>query len=133
MLRLLKKIKKYSSVFWTSSFSILYLSLSTIAYADDSFKGPSIGNIASNVTGSFGDLATLITYGSYVAGCGFALSSILKFKQHKDNPQQIPIGTPIALLFVAAALIFLPTIFGTANETIFGGSGIIGGTTGVTS
>jgi hypothetical protein len=37
-----------------------------------------------------------------------------------DNPTQIPIGTPIALIFIAAALIFLPTIFNVAGGTIFG-------------
>ncbi len=95
--------------------------------------GMSIGQIATTVTSSFYGVAQLITAGSYIAGMGFALGAILKFKQHKDNPQQIPIGTPIALLFVAAALIFLPTIFGTANQTIFGGSGSVGGVTGVST
>jgi intracellular multiplication protein IcmD len=36
----------------------------------------------------------------------------MKFKQHKDNPTQTPIGTPIALVFIAAALLFLPSILG---------------------
>jgi len=31
------------------------------------------------------------------------------------DPAQIPLGTPIALLFVSAALIFLPTIFGVSG------------------
>jgi hypothetical protein len=33
---------------------------------------------------------------------------------------QIPIGTPIALLFIATALLFLPTILGSSGQTIFG-------------
>jgi intracellular multiplication protein IcmD len=74
--------------------------------------GITIGNVASNITGSLGNLAMLITAGSYVAGFGFAIGAILKFKAHKDNPTQIPVGTPIALIFIAAALIFLPNIFG---------------------
>lgn len=94
--------------------------------------GQSIGTIAGTVTTSFSGLARLLTATSYIAGIGFALTAILKFKQHKDNPQQIPIGTPIALLFIAAGLIFLPTIFGVANQTIFGGSGQMGGISGTT-
>ncbi len=101
-------------------------------YAGAVTSAPSIGSIATNITTSFYGIARLVTAGSYIAGMGFALSSILKFKQHKDNPTQIPIGTPIALLFIAAALIFLPTIFGAANSTIFGGSGSAGGISGVT-
>ena len=95
--------------------------------------GMSIGTIATMVTSSFYGIAQLITAGSYIAGMGFALGAILKFKQHKDNPQQITIGTPIALLFVAAALLFLPTIFGTANQTLFGGSGSAAGPTGIST
>ena len=47
---------------------------------------------------------------SYLGGLGFALVSIMKFKQHKDNPTQIPVGTALALVFIAAALLFLPTL-----------------------
>ena len=93
-----------------------------------------IGQIATNVTDTFYGIAQVITAGAYIAGMGFALAAILKFKQHKDNPTQITIGAPIALLFIAAALIFLPTIFGVAGQTIFGASGgSVGGVTGVST
>jgi hypothetical protein len=39
--------------------------------------------------------------------------AIIHFKQHKDNPTQTPISNPISLVFIAAALLFLPTIIGT--------------------
>lgn len=76
-----------------------------------------IGTMAQNITDSFGQVAQLITAESYIAGSAFAAASILKFKSHKDNPTQIPIGTPIALVAVAAALLFLPTILTTAGTT----------------
>jgi intracellular multiplication protein IcmD len=88
------------------------------AYAADD-----IGAIAKNVTDTFTNLAKLITAASYLAGLGFAIGAIMKFKQHKDNPTQIPIGTPIALVFIAAALLFLPSILGVTGATIFGGEG----------
>lgn len=89
-----------------------------------------VGEMASTITGSFKQLTKLITAGSYLAGLGFAVGAIMKFKQHKDNPTQIPIGTPIALLFIAAALLFLPTILGIAGATMFGSSGSTAGPTG---
>ena len=90
-----------------------------------------IGSVASNVTSSFTALTQLITAASYIAGLAFAIGAILKFKQHKDNPTQIPIGTPIALLFVAAALLFLPSILTVAGDTMFGaGTGQTAGPTG---
>ncbi len=94
-----------------------------------------LGDMALTITKSFEGLAKLITAGAYMAGIGFVMASMLKFKAHKDNPTQIPIGTPIALLFVGSALIFLPHIFVIAGYTIFGGTGGaagINGTTGLT-
>jgi intracellular multiplication protein IcmD len=74
---------------------------------------------------SYGNIASLISAASYVAGFGFALGAILKFKAHKDNPTQIPIGTPIALLFVGAALLFIPTIFSVSGATLFGSTALV--------
>lgn len=79
-----------------------------------------LGSVADSITGSFTSLASLVTAASYVAGTAFAAASILKFKQHKDNPTQIPIGTPIALEAVAAALLFLPTVLETTGTTSMG-------------
>lgn len=74
--------------------------------------------VETNVS-SYGNIAKLITSASYVAGFGFALGAILKFKAHKDNPTQIPIGTPIALIFIGAALLFVPTLFSVTGVTDF--------------
>ncbi|WP_425411908.1 type IV secretion protein IcmD [Legionella massiliensis] len=90
----------------------------------------SLGGMASSITGSIGSISKLVTAGSYVAGLGFSLGAIMKFKAHKDNPTQIPIGTPLALTFIAAALLFLPSILGVAGQTMFGGSGTVAGATG---
>jgi len=92
----------------------------------------SLGDMASGITGSFTQIGYMITGGSYIAGVAFSIGAIMKFKQHKDNPTQIPIGTPIALLFIAIALLFLPSIFGVAGQTMFGSKGQTAGPTGTT-
>ena len=93
-----------------------------------------LGTVAGYVTSTFDQIAMLVTASSYVAGLGFAIGAILKFKAHKDNPQQITVGTPIALMFVAAALIFLPSMFEVAGNTLFGsGNGESAGVTGITT
>jgi len=89
-----------------------------------------LGGMASNVTKSFTSVTKLITAMSYVAGLGFAVGSIIKFKAHKDNAQQTPIGQPIGLLLVAVALLFLPTLLSVAGTTMFGGGQSTGGPTG---
>ena len=103
--------------------SITTLTLLALLSQEAVAGGMTLGNMASNITQSFTSLAKLITAGSYLAGLGFSVGAIMKFKQHKDNPTQIPIGTPIALVFIAAALLFLPSILGVAGSTMFGSSG----------
>jgi intracellular multiplication protein IcmD len=94
------------------------------------FAVGNIGNLASNITSNFASLTKLIMAGSYLAGLGFSVGAIMKFKQHKDNPTQIPIGTPIALVFISAALLFLPSILGMTGQTMFGAAGTTAGPTG---
>ena len=90
-----------------------------------------IGGMASSITSSFENLSKLITASSYLGGLAFAIGAIMKFKQHKDNPTQIQIGTPIALVFIASALLFLPSILDVASATMFGSSGgTVAGPTG---
>ncbi len=78
----------------------------------DVLTASNVGAAASELRASMSDLAKLITAGSYVAGVAFALGAIAKFQAHKINPTQVPISHGIVLLFIAAALIFLPAIFG---------------------
>src|SRR6478672_2742852 len=92
-----------------------------------------VGSVAAQVTGNVANIARLITAAAYVAGLAFAVGAIVKFKAHKDNPTQIPIGTPIALLFVGAALIFVPSVFKASGSTLFGASGSVAGVSGITS
>ena len=100
------------------------MSLALIAYAGNAVAdGLTIGGMADSITGSFASLTKLITAGSYLAGLGFSVGAIIQFKSHKDNPQQTPIGKPIALVFIAAALLFLPTILSVTGSTMFGSSG----------
>lgn len=103
----------------------------SLAFAASAADSKSIGGVANTVIKSFGSLAKLITAGAFIAGMGFMIGAVLKFKAYKDNPTQIPVGTPIALLFIAAALIFLPQIFTTVGHTLFGTSftpGTVSGT-----
>jgi len=106
----------YRNVMMFLLFSLIFL-LAPSAFAI------TVGGAASKMTASIKGLAKLIGVGSYVAGLGFSIGAVMKFKQHKDNPTQIPVGTPIALVFIAAALIFLPTVMGSLGDTMFGTGG----------
>jgi len=79
-----------------------------------------IGDIANTIVLTFQNVGRLMLACSYISGIGFTIASIFKFKQHRDNPTQIPVGTPIALLGIAVMLIFLPGIIKPVGFTIFG-------------
>lgn len=96
-------------------------------------SGTGIGAVAGAVRGNLKNIASLITAGAYVAGMGFGVGAIVKFKAHKDNPTQVAISVPIAMLFIAAALLFVPSVFKTTGATLFGASGIQAGVSGVAS
>lgn len=111
--------------------------MATVALAAPSGGGAStgsgIGMVAGQVTSNMANIAKLITAAAYVAGMAFAVGAIVKLKAHKDNSTQVPVSTGIVLLFVAAALIFVPTVFKVSGATMFGGSGEVGGISGITS
>ena len=96
-------------------------------------QSTTLSGVAQNIMSSFSDLAKLITAAAYIGGLGFAFAAILKFKEHKDMPQQTGIGKPISLLFIGAALLFLPMVFSVAGSTLFGTGGTAGGISGTTS
>jgi intracellular multiplication protein IcmD len=118
--KLVKKI-----VLWVGGLTFLGMGTAALAVSG-------VGSIAANVTSNLGNIAKLITAGSYTAGMGFAVGAIVKFKAHKDNPTQTTIGVPIALLFIGAALIFIPSVFATSGATLFGTSGNVAGVSGTT-
>lgn len=117
-----KKIRKTENHYWLASVVCLGL-IVLISQEAAASNTLTVGGMASKITESFSSLTKLITAGSYLAGLGFSIGAIMKFKQHKDNPTQIPIGTPIALVFISAALLFLPSILGVTGATMFGSSG----------
>ena len=76
--------------------------------------------LAMGVTVQVITIARLLSTVSYVTGVGFALSRILQFKAHKDNPQQIPLSKPVVTIIVATCLLFLPSVLGIAGTSLFG-------------
>ena len=60
------------------------------------------------------NLAQIITAGSYAAGVAFAVAAGLKPKGPHADAGKTPIGTPIALEIIAAALLFVPATIPTS-------------------
>jgi len=113
------------------------LLLSNLALAAGGTLDPAttktLGQVASQIIDSFADVARFITASFYLLGTGFIGSAIFKFRAHKDNPTQIPVGTPIALTFIGAAFLYTPSLFGTAGMTMFGGDATAAGPGGLST
>lgn len=94
------------------------ISVSSILFLTNGYAEDTLGSMADSIHESLKQFEAVIGTGSYVVGLAFAIGAIMKFKQHKDNPSNIPIGTPIALLFVAVALVFLPSLISLTGTTM---------------
>lgn len=93
-------------------------------------KATTIGGMASTLASNFNAVGKLMIGTAYIAGIGFGIAAIFKFKQHKDNPTQVPIGTPFALLAVSVLLVFLPGLYQPAAKSVFGTGSVSGGFSG---
>ena len=119
---------KYKQLLKFAVFSIAFAGVAAYAagtgtptgVVDTSATSGDIASMASNVGLQVKGVVKLMIGVSYLAGVGFGIAAIFKFKAHKDNPTQVPIGTPFALLAVSILLVFLPGIFKPAARSVFG-------------
>jgi hypothetical protein len=79
-----------------------------------------VNDVKIGGTGLEGDLRALAT--TFPSGLQGTIAAVNGFADGK----QVPISIPIALLFIAAALIFVPGVFKDVIEKMFGPRGIDG-------
>jgi hypothetical protein len=106
--------------------AISFLSFNKIVYANSILTqhhvkhAETLSDLADNLVSQIDSVAQLMVALSYVSGVGFAISAIYKFKQHKDNPTQVPVANAFAILAVSILLVFLPGLFKPAARSVFG-------------
>jgi uncharacterized membrane protein HdeD (DUF308 family) len=81
-----------------------------------------IGDLAFNLISQAPAWELLITAVTYLIGISFIISGVIKIKNHRDAPQQVPLLAPIIFLIVGAFLIYFPSTIQILAETIFGSS-----------
>ena len=108
--------------------AFLLLTLSPLAgmkmTSGENFIGSDDGNsgikaIFNNVYSDFGQIAELMGGVAYLAGLIFVFASMLKIKQHRDNPAQVSISTALIFLLAGVGLIFLPSTLQEGATTLF--------------
>ncbi|MAH61216.1 MAG: type IV secretion protein IcmD [Legionellales bacterium] len=98
--------------------NILLLGLTSAAAFAEGEVG--LGQIAVGLLNQYRYFAQLILGTAFIAGICFFIAALFKFKQHKDNPAQVTIGTPFAMLAISVGLLFLPGFIKPTGETLFG-------------
>lgn len=88
-------------------------------FASSAFAFNSLGDAAVGLTDSMGYLVQFMTSISYVIGFAFGVGAILKYKIHRDSPNQVSLAVPIVLIFLCLALVFMPMVFAAYGKTIF--------------
>jgi len=89
-----------------------------------------LSEATTKLTGVVGSLSSLALAIAFICGLGFVISSMMKFKKHKDNPQQMPLSTPVTELCLGVALLFIPAISKIAGYSVFGHDAIVSSRTG---
>ena len=92
-----------------------------LAFMSQLATAMTVGQSFASITFTLPSFSKLIIGVSYLCGLGFGVASLFKFKQHKDNPQQNTIGTPIVMFVLSTALVYLPGFYSPLRATFFGG------------
>ncbi len=97
----------------------LITAASMVVGTDALAAGGGIDDMGNRLKTQIGSLTDLIGASAFVVGLVFGASGLMKFKQHSENPQGVPITHALVRLLVAGGLIALPSVLGTSVGTLF--------------
>jgi hypothetical protein len=84
--------------------------LSTLAWADNAMSLGSVGDIATTLSTVVMGISKLLFYAIIVCGIAFILGAIIQYKNHRANPQQVRLSTPVIFLIVGIVLVGFPLL-----------------------
>ena len=73
---------------------------------------PSLGGLSENATGPIAVVGSIAESACFVAGGAFILGTLVRYKEHRDNPTQVTWGQIITLFLLGVFFILLPFITG---------------------
>lgn len=81
------------------------------------------GEVSTTATGLAQVCGRFLMACCFAIGFGMAMSAIMKYKYHRENPSAIPISVPIVHFLFGMALILLAIFFIYTSPYIFGADG----------
>ncbi|MAH61218.1 MAG: hypothetical protein CMF42_02900 [Legionellales bacterium] len=88
----------------------------------------SISSSLAGVISLFTMISQIFTGMAYIVGLMLFIAAIMKFRQYRENPQQVQIGQPLTLFGLSVTAIFLPGFLNLAG-VFFGGQSVGAGAT----
>lgn len=88
----------------------IIVAISLLLFAAMAMANDSLGQVSLSLMGPMGVLTKVILFISVICGVGFFLGSLIQYKYHRDNPQQVRLSTPIVLFLLSLILIGLPLL-----------------------
>jgi len=89
-----------------------------------------LGAVFTNLITVLAPAAQFITGAAYVAGVGFGIAALLGFKNHSEQPQQVPMKQPMIKAVVAVCLVYFGYFLQNSAGTIFGAGAATTGVAG---
>lgn len=129
------KTSKVNAAFsWQNALAFFLFLLTAIIALSPAHAASDANDVARNIVQTSDRLPALVSAFSYLLALLFAVTGILRLKEHVSNPTQTPLRTPIIRFLVGGGLLALPIIYQAMATSINGGtnpvfdpSGPIGG------
>ncbi len=106
---------------------IAFMAIDSVAYAQATggvgvnFGGAkTLGGVIRNAYGSLDGIPGILSVIAYLFGLLLAFRALLDFKNHVDNPSQVPLADGVKKFFAGGALFSLPFISKVVVGTLFG-------------
>ncbi len=100
-------------MFHTVIFFITYWFFFPVAYAEkgnEVGQATSLGQASINAIEPISIFTTVLYDLCYILGTAFVLGSIIRYKEHRNNPSQTPISRVIMLLIFGLILLVIPVL-----------------------
>lgn len=90
--------------FWQGLISI------AATYSIPAFSQVGLGQVAGNATTATDLMTSVLCDIFYVIGIAFVVASVVKFREHRDNPSQTPLMRPVMFLIIGLLIGVFPFI-----------------------
>jgi hypothetical protein len=100
-------------------FSVVLFSVAATAIFPQDAQAQNLGNVFDNIILAWRGLPGFLMMVCYIAGLFLAVHSILKFKDHVDNPNQTKISEGVKRMIAGGMFLAAPSIGGAVQGSLF--------------